>query len=52
MAICETNDKQSNRKENSSEGTTNYNMASLLYQVNALNTKPTISASNWNHWKT
>lgn len=51
MAICETNDKQSNRKENSSEGT-NYNMASLLYQVNALNTKPTISASNWNHWKT
>ena len=36
MALCEKNDKQSNRKKNNSEGAMNYNAASLLHQVAAL----------------
>ena len=50
MAVCETNDSQIGKK--TSEGTTNCNTTSLLYQVAALNTKPIILASNWKHWKT
>ena len=36
VALCEKNDKQSNRKKNNSEGAMNYNAASLLHQVAAL----------------